>query len=62
MLSESVDRQQITMDKVTISTTVVVLKHSRLHTKLQGHYSIGTGEEDFERFLQYMGVAAILVM
>ena len=40
MLSESVDRQQITMDKVTISTTVVVLKHSRLHTKFQGHYQL----------------------
>ena len=28
----------------------------------QGHWSIGSGEEDFLRFLPYMGMAAILVM
>ena len=33
-----------------------------LHTKFQGHRSIGSGEEDFLRFLPYMGMAAILVM
>ena len=32
-----------------------------LHTKFQGHQSIGSGEEDFLRFLPYMGVAAMLV-
>ena len=29
-----------------------------LHTKFQGHWSIGSGEEDFLRFLPYMGMAA----
>ena len=33
-----------------------------LHTKFQGHRSIGSGEEDFFRFLPYMGMAAMLVM
>ena len=34
-----------------------------LHTKFQGHRSIGSvGEEDFLRFLPYMGMAAMLVM
>ena len=33
-----------------------------LHTKYQGHRSIGSGEEDFLRFLPYMGMAAMLVM
>ena len=32
-----------------------------LHTKFQGHWSIGSGE-DFLRFLPYMGMAAMLVM
>ena len=32
-----------------------------LHTKFQGHRSIGSGEEDFLRFLPYLGMAAILV-
>ena len=32
-----------------------------LHTKFQGHRPIGPGEEDFSRFLPYMGMAAILV-
>ena len=31
------------------------------HTKFQGHWSIGSGEEDFLRFLPYMGMAAMLV-
>ena len=30
-----------------------------LHTKFQGHQSIGSGEEDFLRFLPYMGMAAM---
>ena len=33
-----------------------------LHTKFQGHRFIGSGEEDFLRFLPYMGMAAMLVM
>ena len=33
-----------------------------LHAKFQGHQSIGSGEEDFLRFLPYMGVVAMLVM
>ena len=33
-----------------------------LYTKFQGHRSIGSGEEDFLRFLPYMGMAAMLVM
>ena len=48
--------------RVIIWTTLVVLKYMILHTKFQGHWSIGSGEEDFLRFLPYMGMAAILVM
>ena len=33
-----------------------------LHTKFCGNRPAGSGEEDFERFLPYMGVAAIFVM
>ena len=33
-----------------------------LHTKFRGNRSTGSGEEDFEGVLPYMGVAAILVM
>ena len=33
-----------------------------LHTKFQGHWSTGSGEEDFLMFLPYMGMAAMLVM
>ena len=33
-----------------------------LHAKFQGHRTSGFGEEDFLRFLPYMGLAAILVM
>ena len=33
-----------------------------LHTKIQGHQSIGPGEEDFLSFLPYMDMAAMLVM
>ena len=36
--------------------------HPKLHTKFQGYQPFGTGEEDFLRFLPYMGMAAILVM
>ena len=33
-----------------------------LHTNFRGNRSAGSGEEDFEGFLPYMGMAAILVM
>ena len=33
-----------------------------LHTKFRGNRLAGSGEEDFEGFLLYMGVAAIVVM
>ena len=33
-----------------------------LHAKFQDHRSSGSGEEDFLRFLPYMGIAAILVL
>ena len=33
-----------------------------LHTKFRGNRPAGSEEEDFKRFLQYMGMAAILVM
>ena len=33
-----------------------------LNAKFQHHWTSGSGEEDFLRFLPYMGMAAILVM
>ena len=33
-----------------------------LHTKFHGNRPAGSGEEDFLRFLPYMGMAVILVM
>ena len=33
-----------------------------LHAKFQDQKTSGSGEEDFLRFLPYMGMAAILVM
>ena len=33
-----------------------------LQAKFQDHGTSGSGEEDYQRFLPYMGVAAILVM
>ena len=33
-----------------------------LPTKFHGDQSIGSGEEDFLKFLPYMGMAAMLVM
>ena len=33
-----------------------------LHTEFQGRWSIDSGAEDFQRFLSYMSVVAILVM
>ena len=47
--------------RVIICSILVVLAWTMLHTKFQGHQSIGSGE-DFFRFLPYMGMAAMLVM
>ena len=33
-----------------------------LHTKFRGYWFTSSGEEDFEGFLPYMGMTAILVM
>ena len=33
-----------------------------LHTKFHGNQPADSGEDDFEGFLPYIGVAAILVM
>ena len=33
-----------------------------LHAKVQDHRTSGSEEEDFQRFLPYMGVVAILAM
>ena len=33
-----------------------------LHAKFRGNRTIGSGEKDFQGFLPYIGVAAILVM
>ena len=41
---------------------LVVLAHSMLHIKFQGHQPICSGEEDFFKVLPYMGMAAIFVM
>ena len=32
------------------------------HAKFQDHWTFGSDEEDFLRFLPYMGMVAILVM
>ena len=48
--------------RVMICIILVVLLYTMLHTKFQGHRSIGSGEEDFLRFFPYMGMAAMLVM
>ena len=47
---------------VIIYTNYVTLESSMLHAKFQDHRTSGSGEEDFQRFLPYMGMAAILVM
>ena len=47
---------------VIICITLIVLSYTMLHTKFQGHWSIGSGKDDFLRFLLYMGMAAMLVM
>ena len=48
--------------RVIIWTNLVVLDHPMLHFKFKGHRPFGSREEDFLKFLSYMGMAAILVM
>ena len=48
--------------RVIIWISLVELPYTILHTKFQGHRSIGSGEEDFLKFLPYMGMAAMSVM
>ena len=48
--------------RVIIYTNFVELDSPMLHAKFQDNRSLGSGEEDFLRFLTYMGVAAILVI
>ena len=48
--------------RVVIWANLVVLEHSIMRTKFQGHRPFGSREEDFLRFLPYMSMAAILVM
>ena len=48
--------------RIIIWTTLVVLQYTMLYNKFQGHWSIGSEEEEFfQVFLSYMGMAAILV-
>ena len=46
--------------RVIIWTKLVVLEHPMLHTKFKGHRPFGSREEDFLRFIPYMGMATIL--
>ena len=57
-------REEICKDqpKVIICAIMVVLGYPMLHTKFQNHWSTGSREEDFQRFLPYMSMVAILVM
>ena len=48
--------------RIIICIILVVLSYMMLHTKFQDDQFIGSGEEDFLRFLPYMGMAAMLVM
>ena len=48
--------------RVIIWRNLVVLLYTMLHTKFQGHWPTGFWEEDFLRFLPYMGMATMLVM
>ena len=47
---------------VIIYINFVEVESLMLHAKFQDHRTSGSGEEDFLRFLPYMGMAAILVM
>ena len=45
--------------RVIIWTNLVELEYPMLHTNFQGHQTFGSREEDFLKFLPYMGMAAI---
>ena len=45
---------------VIIYTNYDGQESSMLHTKFRGNRPAGSGEEDFLKFLPYMGMAAIL--
>ena len=47
---------------VTFYINFVELESPMLHAKFQNHRTSGSGEEDFLRFLPYIGMEAILVM
>ena len=47
---------------VIIYINFVELETPMLHAKFQDYNTSGSGEEDYLRFLPYMGMAAILVM
>ena len=47
--------------RVIIYINFIELESQMLHAKFQDHRTSGSGEEDFLRFLPYMGMAAILV-
>ena len=47
---------------VIIYINFVELESPMLHAKFQDHRTPGSGEEEFLRFLPYMGMAAILAM
>ena len=48
--------------RIIIYINFVVLESQMLHTKFQGNWLSGSGEEDFLRFSTYICMAAILVM
>ena len=48
--------------RVTIYINFVELESPMLQAKFRDHKTSGSREEDFQRFLPYMTVAAILVM
>ena len=45
---------------VIIRPNLVDLESSKLYIKIQHQSFLGSGEEDFEVFLPYMGMAAIV--
>lgn len=47
---------------VIVWIKLVVLAYPVLHTKFHGYCYIGSGEVDFQRFLPYMDVAAMMVV
>ena len=48
--------------RVMIYTNFVELNRLLLHAKFQNHRPSGCGEEDFQRFLLFIAMAAILVI